>query len=284
MAISRRPVLLGATAALCTPFISRGQGLRKVRFTMPWVAQGSTLYIQVAQQKGFWKKRGLDVDVARGYGSVAVAQAIGGNKFDFGVVQSPSVVLAAAKGLPITVLAFTSYTGNWAVALRDDSPIRGPKDLVGKKVGGVPASGDYPMLPLYLKRAGVDPASVDMVSLDSKILEQSVIQKQVDGASSVVSSTAPLMISQKVPSRFLQYRDYGVDAYGLSLAAWRPHLQDADLCRDVTDGLMEGVAYTLTNPDEGLKIFYGMVPEDRDHPGGTLLQRNRPGDAGGVDQ
>ena len=261
MSLHRRSMLLGA-AGLAAPFVARGQGLRKVRFTMPWLAQGSTLYSQVALQKGFWRKRGLDVDVARGFGSVAVAQAIGSGQFDFGVVQSPWVVLSASKQLPITCLAFISYSAAWGVALRDDSPIRTPADLAGKRIGGTPASGDFPLLPVFLKRAGIDPASVELVALDSKLAEQVLINRQVDGISCVVSSTAPVMLSQKAPSRYLMYKDYGVDSYGLALAAYRPHLQnDPDLCRAFTDGLMEGVAYALTNPAESLEIFYDQIPE-----------------------
>jgi ABC-type nitrate/sulfonate/bicarbonate transport system substrate-binding protein len=64
--INRRTVLSGgvATASLLfAPAILKAQGLRKVRLTLPWVAQGSTLYPQVAQQAGLWHKRGLDVDM-----------------------------------------------------------------------------------------------------------------------------------------------------------------------------------------------------------------------------
>ena len=76
--LSRRSVALGAIAS---PFLSlsgaHGQAKRKVSFTLSWVADGSNAYAYVARELGFWDELGLDVQVSRGYGSVAAAQAVG---------------------------------------------------------------------------------------------------------------------------------------------------------------------------------------------------------------
>jgi hypothetical protein len=47
-----------------------------VNFTLPWVAEGSNLWTLVVKGIGFRKKHGLDVDIARGSGSMPAAQAI----------------------------------------------------------------------------------------------------------------------------------------------------------------------------------------------------------------
>jgi ABC-type nitrate/sulfonate/bicarbonate transport system substrate-binding protein len=51
---------------------------------------------------GFWRRRGLDVEVARGYGSVAAAQAIGLGQFDFGCADSSVITMQQAKGIPLS--------------------------------------------------------------------------------------------------------------------------------------------------------------------------------------
>src|SRR5438876_8618779 len=80
------------------------QPLTKVRFTLPWVAEGSLIHTFIARNRGFWKKRGLDVDIARGYGSLAATQALAGGQFDVGQAVTSVIVLQNIKGLPLTTI------------------------------------------------------------------------------------------------------------------------------------------------------------------------------------
>ena len=106
MLISRRGVMkslgvagLGAAGMrLAAPAIA--QGASKVSFTTSWIPEGPNLFAYVARDKGFWKKAGLDVSVARGSGSGAAAQAVSAGTFDFGMAATPTVIVQAAKKLP----------------------------------------------------------------------------------------------------------------------------------------------------------------------------------------
>src|SRR5258708_34035598 len=73
--ISRRGVLAGAAAgALLLPRPGIAES-RTVKFTLAWLAQGSFAYVYVARAKGIMKARGIDFDIARGFGSLAAARA-----------------------------------------------------------------------------------------------------------------------------------------------------------------------------------------------------------------
>ena len=43
---------------------------------LAWLPEGSYAYAFVARAKGFWRSRGLDVEIARGFGSFTSAQAV----------------------------------------------------------------------------------------------------------------------------------------------------------------------------------------------------------------
>lgn len=263
--LNRRKLLLsglsGATL-MAAPSVLRAQTLRKVRLTLPWVAQGSTLYPHVSQQAGFWSKRGLDVDIARGYGSFPALQALAAGQFDFAVTQIPPLIISIAEGLALTAVTINTYTVAWAIAVRGDSPIKSRKDLAGRTIAGTATATDYIILGEYLKRAGVDPATVKTVQLDNKIIDQSLIRGDVEAISSVIPSAAPIYVSQNVPVRFLPYRDVGLDAYGHALATRSDLIEkEPDLVAQVTDGLLEGIEFTLTQPEEALKLFVKAVPE-----------------------
>ncbi len=77
----RRSVLkAGVTAAITAATTSRSvfaQTPRKIKLTLPWVAEGSNAFLFVALNKGYWKKQGLDVELVRGSGSALAAEAVG---------------------------------------------------------------------------------------------------------------------------------------------------------------------------------------------------------------
>src|SRR4051812_20277512 len=149
MRLSRRSVLKAAAASALLPMPALGQGLKPVKFTTSWVPEGPNLFAYVARDKGFWKERGLDVSVARGAGSGAAAQAVGGGSFDFGMGATPTMIIQASKGLPITCIGQINYDALMGIGLLADSSIKAPKDLEGKSLGASVGSGEYPFLPLY---------------------------------------------------------------------------------------------------------------------------------------
>ena len=266
--IFRRSLLRRGAAALAVsafaPALPRPAlaALRPVKFTLAWLAEGSAAYVYVARAKGMMKARGIDLSIARGFGSVASSQSIAGGRFDFGVVAAPILVLSVAKQLPIVALATCDYDSTMGVGVLADSPIRKPQDLAGKKIGVVPTSAEFPFFPAYAKKAGFDLASVSIVHVDAKVLERLLIEKQVDAMTGFASSSLPVLLSKNIPARWMLYNSVGIRNYGQTLTTRRKTLAaDPALCEAMTDALLEAVAFTLTNPDETLQIFLKEVPE-----------------------
>ena len=67
--LSRRRLVAHAAAAAASvvaPRLVFAQTKRQIKFTLPWVAEGSNVFSFAAKGMGFWDKHGLDVDIARG--------------------------------------------------------------------------------------------------------------------------------------------------------------------------------------------------------------------------
>ncbi len=262
MRVSRRCVLKGMGVAglgaaglpLATPAIS--QGATKVSFTTSWIPEGPNLFAYVARDKGFWKKAGLDVSVARGSGSGAAAQAVSAGTFDFGMAATPTVIVQAAKKLPITCIGQINYDALMGIGLLAASPIKTPKDLEGKKLGASVSSGEYPFLPLYAEKAGFDLSKVQLVQIDGKVRERSLMEKQVDAVSAFATSTIPSLSPLGTDVRFMLFRDAGIEFYGQSLTTQPQRLEkDPGLCAAFVAGALEAIRFTMTNFDEALDIF-----------------------------
>ena len=252
--ITRRQIGLGlATLPLACPAIA--QGANKVSFTTSWIPEGPNLFAYVARDKGFWKQHGLDVSVARGSGSGTAAQAVAAGTFDFGMAATPTVIIQAARRLPITCIGQINYDALMGIAVLASSPIKTPKDLEGRKLGASVSSGEYPFLPLYAQKAGFDMAKVDLVQIDGKVRDRSLVEKQVDAVSSFATSTLPSLAPFGTSLRFMLYRDVGLDFYGQSLTTQPARLKDAALCSAFVAGAMEAVKFTLTNFEEAVDLF-----------------------------
>ena len=252
--VTRRQLTAGlATLALARPVIAQNAG--KVSFTTSWVPEGPNLFAYVARDKGFWKQHGLDVSVARGSGSGSAVQAVAAGTFDFGMAATPTVIIQAARGLPISCIGQVNYDALMGIAVLASSPIKTPKDLEGRKLGASVSSGEYPFLPLYAEKAGFDLAKVDLVQIDGKVRDRSLIEKQVDAISSFATSTIPSLAPLGTALRFMLYRDAGLDFYGQSLTTQPARLKDAALCSAFVAGAMEAVKFTMTNFDEAIDIF-----------------------------
>ena len=124
----RRAVAAIGGGVLAAPAILRvtnAQGLRRIKFTLSWMPEGTYAFVYVAKAMGAWRKRGLDVDIARGYGSLPAAQAVSQGLFDFSTGNASAVVQLVAKGLPIITASEPQ-----ASALHTSPPVRIPPSVI----------------------------------------------------------------------------------------------------------------------------------------------------------
>src|SRR5271156_4791622 len=218
--LSRRRFLRAAGIAAGGPPLPRlvfAQTKRPVHFTLPWVAEGSNLFTFVAKGMGFWEKHGLDVDIARGSGSVAAAQAIGEGRFDFGMASPSAAILQAVKGLPMMALAACAYDATMGIGVMNDGPIKTPKDLEGRQMASTVTSGEYPFLPAFAEKAGVDLSKVSRVQVDNKVRDRLLPEGKVDAISGYASSAMPSYIATGVNAHFMLFSAFGILNYGTTV-------------------------------------------------------------------
>ena len=155
------------------------------------------------------------------------------------------------------------YDPTMAVAVLQSSAIREPKDLEGKRVAQTMSSSDAPFFAPFCSAAGVDIARVQIVGMDARVRNEALAQGRIDAITGFASSILATLGAQKVPLRFMLYKDHGLDLYGNMVLAAPPKtaVQEPELCQGMLDGLMEGVKYTELNPDAARELFLSALPE-----------------------
>lgn len=255
----RRKLLKGVAAAAAasalTPlsFPAIGQQA-KIRYTLSWLPTGQYAFVYMARQLGFWKKRGIDVEISRGFGSMGAINGVVGDKFEMGGASTGAIQLSIMRGLDLQMVGTQGYESYIGILVPANGPIKAPKDLAGKKIAVTAAGGDTPFLPAYCKLAGVDYASLNVVSLDSQLIELSVMNGQVDCMIAYGMSSIPNFMTQNFPVRLLKFSDYGLRFYWVNTMARGDYVKkNQELVANVQAGLAEAMKWSMQNPEEAVE-------------------------------
>lgn len=260
---------LGAVAPLSFPAIGQQT---KVRYTLSWLPTGQYAFVYMARQLGFWKKRGIDVDISRGFGSMGAINGVAGDKFEMGGAATGAIILSVMRGIDLQIVGTQGYESYMGILVPANGPIKTPKDLAGKSIGVTAGGGDTPFLPAYLKAAGVDPKTVKVTSLDSQIIEQSVINGQVDSMIAFAMSSIPNFITQNFPVRLMKFSDYGLQFYWVNTMVRSEFVKkNEQLVANVQEGLEEGMKWSMLNPEEAVERHLKEFPELETGKNGKLF-------------
>ncbi len=269
--LTRRAAVGGALAMPALRSRLNAQGLEKVTFTLSWLPEGFFAYVFAAHANGYWKQRGLDVAISRGNGSIPAAQAVVNGQYDFGISNASVVIQLATQKVALRSLALMDYDPAMGVAVRADSPIKSPRDLAGKTVAQTLASSDAAYFAPFCAANGVDLKGINLLNMDARVRNQALVEKQVDAITGFASSMLSTIKSGGTDIRLMLYSEFGIPMYGDIALLTQPPRADArpDLCQAMTDGMMEGVKFAVTQIDETLKLFLSEVAEAK-------LMRNGP--------
>jgi NitT/TauT family transport system substrate-binding protein len=173
-------------------FVSQGDG-QTAKVRIGWNYHMGNSPAAVAEEKGLFKKHGIDAEVKAHASGPVVSRSLQTKEFDIAYVGFLPTFHDLARGLQVTVVAKSSY-GLGSILVRKDSGVSSLKDLKGKKVAGSRKnSGNDVILRAFLLKelAGLDSESdVQMVYMGEEGKGPAVENRQVDGAMTVEPFTS----------------------------------------------------------------------------------------------
>lgn len=278
-AISRRSFVGGAGglglvfASGVAPAFIREAGASKMRdvsFMLPWLFVGGQAY-EFAAQKLFWKKRGLNVKIFRGYGSSAACKAISAGQAMFGEASYSVMVNGVSKGLDTVAIGAKLQKSPILITCRKDTGIRSPKDLEGRSLVQSASSGDAVMFPGFVRAAGIDGSKVNITTMHPSKLLSTVLNKQADCVGTYYVSASPVLTFKTEMVNFL-YADFGLQTLDLGLLTKAEVIKnEPKLVQAIVDGAMEGLKMQLLEPDKTLDIMIAAKPELKTKPRKILM-------------
>jgi len=132
----------------------------KVSLRLRWLTQSQFAGIYWAQEKGIFKKEGLDVTINPGGPGINFMQIVGSGAEDFGICSAPQVIETREKGMPTVAVAVVFQRNPVIFFAKTQSGIKEPKDWVGKSVMVAYGYEQEYVYRALLAKCGIDPKSV----------------------------------------------------------------------------------------------------------------------------
>ncbi len=201
-------IVAAAAAVLCMGSIN-GIAQEKISLRVDFSPAGSHSALHLANQKGWFKEQGLEVDIQDGRGSINSIQLVGAGQVDFGWVNLGPMAIARESGMTLRSVAGIFRKGDLSILVDEKSAIRTPKDLAGKKIVLFTASPWMPFLDLFFKNGGLSRSDVNIVFVDPT----SMFPNYASGQSDAVATLGPFalpVINVNRPSRQILAADYGI--------------------------------------------------------------------------
>jgi NitT/TauT family transport system substrate-binding protein len=151
-AILVMPIILALALLLASPL--HAQSLKRIRIgsTTPSI---TTLPSEIAAKRGYFKDEGLDPEMITIRSADIIIKALLSQQLDYST-SLPSLVMAAARGLPIKVVGVMIKKTSYVMVSHPS--VRSIQDLKGKVIGtsSFGAASDY-VIRFALQKAGLDP-------------------------------------------------------------------------------------------------------------------------------
>ncbi|HSB42601.1 MAG TPA: ABC transporter substrate-binding protein [Methylomirabilota bacterium] len=246
---------LGAPAAQSAP--------QKVVFALNWFPVGDHAAYWVALEKGYYRQRGLDVDMQNSKGSGDSIAKVDTGRADVGLADSAVVIAAVGRGAKIKVVGMVFDKSPLNIWSHKAAPITKPKDLEGKTVAAPPGDGQRQMFPAFARVNGIDQSKVTWVNVEPAAKVPAFAEKRVDA---VADYTTGLPFYEKAVGKgnavMLPWADHGLDMYSMSIMASEKTMKErAPMLRAFLEASYLGWRDVMSDPKSALEIFKKRVPE-----------------------
>lgn len=233
----------------------------EVKLQLKWVTQAQFAGYYVAQDKGFYKAEGLDVDIMPGGPDISPTQVMAGGGADVTVDWMPSALAAREKGLALVNVAQPFKKSGMMLTCLKDTGIKGPEDFRGKTLGVWFGGNEYPFLSwMSTLKIPTDGSANGVTVLKQGFNVDPLLQKQAACISTMTYNEYWQVIDAGLkPDQLVtfKYEDEGVATLEDGLYVMQDKLSDpafkAKMVKFVRAS-MKGWKYAETHPEEAAKI------------------------------
>lgn len=230
-----------------------------IKFLLDFTPYGKHAMFYVSLDKGFWREAGFDVTILKGEGSATTVASYAAGAVDFAFADTATLIIGRGKGAKVKVVGMIHDKSLYAIETLEETGIKGPKDLEGRKIGGSVGDAARTIFPAFAKINNIDASKVQWVNMTPAARAPSLFAGQVDAVVAFATEGPTYNVKAREAGKRwkeILFADYGLDLYSNGLLA-RDDLiaQQPNKVKRFVEATMKGVAWSVENPEEAVSIF-----------------------------
>ena len=233
---------------------------QKIRIALDWTPNTNHTGLFVAQQEGWFRDAGLDVQFLP-YNNASPDTLVSSGAAEFGISFQDSFTFSKAAGADITsVMAVLQHWATQIAVRADRADITSPRDLDGKIYGGFGAAYEEPKMRAIIRDAG-GTGTFSTVVLGTAAYE-ALYAGQVDFTEPFVAWEGIEAELRGQPLKTFDYTDYGFpDAYNVLLIGNSPWLaQHPDAAASFVQAAQRGYQLAADDPARAAELLMDANP------------------------
>jgi NitT/TauT family transport system substrate-binding protein len=239
-------LLLGGLFLFC---YGSARAATKTVVRLKWVHQAQFAGFYAAQEKGFYRAAGLDVDIRPGGVDFPAIQMVASGSEDFGVAGADQVLLARAKGVPVVAVATIYRRTPFVLFALKKSGINSLRDFVNHTVGVKLGGNEELTYRAMLKTAGVDAAKVHEIPVKYDI--SPLLAGKVDVWPGYVINEVLSAQEKGAELNVIRPGDYNINFYADTLFTRESVIKsNPALVKAFVQATMNGWGYAIAHPDD----------------------------------
>ncbi len=258
---------LAIASAAALPFAmstawAQKPAVQPLKLAINWFPTGDHGAYFVAQEKGYFEQNGLDVSIEYSKGSADSLAKADTGRADIAISDTAVVLAGIARGAKVKIIGMIFDETPQNIFSRKDSPLRTPKDLVGKSLGAPPGDSQRMAWPAFARQNGIDPNSVTWVNVEPSAKVAALAAKRVDGVADLLTGRPnyeKAMGADQVVE--LPWAKFGFNMYSMAFVASEKTLAERpEQVRAFLKAAYMGWADVMADREPSLAIYKKRVP------------------------
>jgi len=224
----------------------------KVSLQFQWKNQFEFAGFYAAKEKGYYKEKGLDVELIEYNSNNKPIEDVLSGKTEFGL-WSDTLILERLRGKPVVMLANYFKRSCLVILIQPENRI--PSDLKGKKLMINEKDLYSGNIQSMFKRYGMD-LYKDTQLVPHSFNLQDFINHKVDGISAYLINEPFILNQAKIPYNVLYPNSYGTTLYDLNLFTSETYANaNKRVVTDFTEACNKGWKYALDHTEEIINLI-----------------------------